>query len=72
MFNSPEVLAWFNDVARKVNPAGTVVPNANNPVQAIDDEIKALESKMGMPEWYKDTQSQERYRELVNARSNLK
>ena len=71
LFNSPEVMAYFSDVMRKVSPAATVVPNSNNPMQTINDEIKALEGKMGTPEWYKDTDAQARYQELVTARESL-
>jgi hypothetical protein len=71
LFNSPEVAVWMADAARKLNPAATVVPNSNNPAQAVDDEIKALEDRMGTPEWYKDTAAQERYRSLVDAKSNM-
>ena len=71
MMNSPEVLEFFAQISRKVNPAGTVVPNANNPVQAIDDEIKKLEERMGSPEWYKDQGAQKRYQDLITAKQNM-
>lgn len=71
VFNSPEVMVFFADLARQVNPAGTVVPNANNPVQAINDEIANLESRMGTDEWYADTAAQQRYQQLVTARENM-
>lgn len=72
MMNSPEVMHFFADIARKVNPAGTVVPNANNPTQAISDEIKALEARMGDREWFKDKAAQNRYQQLVTARQQMK
>lgn len=71
LFSSPEVAVFFADMARKVNPAGTVVPNSNNPLQSINDEIAALEGKMGTDEWFKDVNAQKRYQELVTARSNM-
>lgn len=71
LFNSPEFQIFMADVARKVNPAGTVVPNSANPTQAIDDEIKTLEKKMGTDEWFKDTDGQKRYQQLVEARGNM-
>ena len=71
LFNSPEFMVFFADVARQLNPAGTVVPNANNPVQAIDDEIKALEARMGDKEWFKDTEAQNRYQALLNAKDGM-
>lgn len=71
MFNSPEVMVAMADWARKLNPAATVVPNANNPVQTINDEIKALEAKMGTDEWYKDKDAQQRYQELLDAQKAM-
>lgn len=72
VFNSPEAMVFFGDMARKLNPAGTVVPNSNNPVQAIDDEIKSLEGKMKEPGWHKDVDSQSRLTALYNAQENMK
>lgn len=69
-FNSPEVMGFFADSARALNPAGTVVPNSNNPVQAIDTEIAALEARMGDADWHKDKAAQKRYMELVEAKEN--
>ena len=72
LFNSPEAMVYFGDIARKLNPAGTVVPNANNPVQAIGDEIKALEARMGEPGWHKDAEAQARYQSLIDAQNQMK
>jgi len=72
LFNSPEVAVFLADVARKLNPAGTVVPNSNNPTQAITDEIKALEKRMGTDEWFKDSAAQKRYQDLVTAKGNMR
>ena len=71
MFNAPEIMVYFADMARKLNPSATVVPNSNNPVQSINDEIKALEGRMGTDEWHKDKESQDRYMALVDARNNM-
>ena len=60
------------DWARKLNPAATVVPNNANPMQAIESEIAGLEDKMGTDEWFKDEAAQQRYRDLISARDNLK
>jgi hypothetical protein len=72
MFSSPQVANFFADMARKVNPSATVVPNSDNPLQSINEEIKKLESKMGTDEWYKDTQSQKRFQDLVTARDRMR
>lgn len=71
VFNSPEVMIAFADWARKVNPTAALLPNSNNPMQTMNDEIKALEDRMGTPEWYKDTAAQKRYQDLLNAREQL-
>ena len=65
-------MVFFADIARKLNPAGTVVPNSNNPTQAISDEIAKLEGRMGEDEWYKDQESQTRLQELYTAREAMK
>jgi hypothetical protein len=72
MFNSPEVAQFFADVARKVNPAGTVVPNSANPTEAIDSEITKLEARMGTDEWHKDSKAQQRYLDLITAQDNMR
>jgi len=71
LFNSPEFMTWLADMAYKANPAATVVPGSNNPVQSINDEIKALEKRMGTPEWYKDEDAQKRYQDLIDARERM-
>lgn len=72
MFNSPEVMTFFADMARKLNPAGTVVPGSNNPTQAITDEIAKLEARMGDDDWHKDRTAQNRIQELYTARDAMK
>ena len=70
LFNSPEVGMFLADIARKINPSGTVVPNSANPMQSMKDEIAKLEGKMGTDEWYKNQDMQKRYMDLQNAMSN--
>jgi hypothetical protein len=72
LFNSPEVMNTLTEMMRTVAPAATVVPNANNPVQSINDEIAKLEARMGDREWFKDDAAQKRYRELLDARDRMK
>jgi hypothetical protein len=71
LFNSPEALVFFADVARTMNPSGTVVPNSNNPTLAITEELKALEDRMGTDEWFKDEPAQKRYRDLLEAQDRM-
>lgn len=72
IFNSPEIMVFFADIARKLDPAGTVVPNVANPMQSIADEIKALESRMTEPEWYKDKEGNERLLQLYEAQERMR
>ncbi len=73
MMNSPEVLMFLADVSRKTNPAATVVPNSNNPSQAIADEKAEIESLMAAnsPKYWKDEAMQARYRELLTAEEGM-
>lgn len=71
MFNSPEIMMAMSDWARKINPAATVVPGSNNPMQSINDEITALEARMSNPEWFKDQPAQDRYQKLITAREGM-
>lgn len=71
LFNSPEMMVWLSDVARKLNPAGTVVPNSANPAQAVTDEIASLEERIGSDEWFKDKPAQARYQQLLTAQSGM-
>ena len=71
MMNSPEVLEWLSGMERQINPAGTVVPNAANPVQAIKDELASLKEKIGTEEWFKDQDSQDRYQQLLEAQGRM-
>lgn len=71
IFNDPAFMVAIADWARQMNPSATVVPNANNPVQAIDDEIKSLEDRMGDDDWFKDNKAQARYRSLLDAKAAM-
>ena len=77
---NPGVLRALNEWARAINPVSTLVPNAGGDIgQAIDAEIKAIESNMrapkGSPDYKKywdDVKVQERYRELLDGRDRAK
>lgn len=73
--SSPEALKMLLSLALIDNPTGTVVPNAGgNLSQSVDDEIKKIEKAMAENRtvYNKDEAMQERYRELIDARENLK
>jgi hypothetical protein len=74
MLNSPDLLMWMADLSRKTNPAATVVPNSNNPSQAINDELKQLNGWMatGDKRYWKDEGAQARWRQLTEAQENMK
>lgn len=73
LFNSPEMLHFFADMQRKVNPMATVIDiNSANPVGDMDSEIKAIEAKMGTDAYFKDEKMQARYRQLISARDAMK
>jgi len=63
----PEAVKAVAALAREINPAGTLVPNSNNPTQAISDELNQLKKEIGTPAWYADTSKQARYQQLVAA-----
>jgi hypothetical protein len=71
IMNSPEVLVWFADMARKLNPQAALGINANDGIQAIDDEIAALKAKMGTKEWANDTAGQARYMQLIDGKTAM-
>src|SRR3546814_9381170 len=45
LFSHPDMLRYFAGLARETNPAASVVPNSNQPAQAIDAEIDTLRSE---------------------------
>ena len=68
----PEVIKAVAGIAREIYPAMTVVPNSSNPSQAISDEIKSLEARIGTPEWFADSAAQNRYKQLIAAREGMR
>lgn len=69
LFNSPEVMVFFADKARALNPMATVMPGSDNPVQATADRIKALETQMSSDSvaWHKDGAAQAELMQLYQA-----
>ena len=64
--DSPEMLKIFASLAREANPTATVVPA--NGFGTMDDELGALEKKVGTKEYWADPKMQARYTELLAAR----
>ena len=73
VFNSPEMMNFFAEAARAINPAATVVPAGNgNPMQAITGRIEQLEGMMGEPNWHKNASAQKELLDLYTARDKMK
>ncbi len=71
IFNSPEVMVAMAEWERAIDPAGTVVPNSANSVQAMTDEIAALEARMGDDDWHKDIEANKRLEDLYTAQERM-
>lgn len=74
LFNSPDFMEWMAGVSRKSNPAATVMPNANNPVQAMNDELTHIENTMKNEpnKYWGDPAMQKRYNELLGAKESMR
>jgi hypothetical protein len=78
LFNSPEIIEWFAAKAREINPAGILVPSGGeNSLASIDTEIQGIEKLMPdrRSDYWKGPKAegmQERYRQLIDARTKLK
>lgn len=74
IFNNPVMVQWLSDIAKQLNPGATVVPNAQNPVEAVKGEIEKIEKLMREdPDTYwKDEAMQRRYEKLLEAEENMR
>lgn len=78
LFNSPDVIKWMAGLARELNPAGVLIPNAGEgSMQSIDTELaklKGLMANSGSEYWKGPSaeKNQARYRQLIEAQSKLK
>jgi len=70
LYSSPEFIIGLATAEREINPAGTVVPGASNPIAVGRGEYEELKAAMGTPEWYKDKAKQARFMELHEYLSN--
>lgn len=72
LFNNANVVRWMVDLARQVNPAGTVVPGATN-ISAVDSEIEQIEKVMreDRSAYNKDEKMQGRYLQLLEAKERF-
>lgn len=69
-FNNVDVMKGFAEIARKVNPTAPLIPNDQTQMQALEDEISAIEARMGNDRaaYNKDNKAQARLRELYDIR----
>jgi hypothetical protein len=68
--DDPAMMKWFNQLAREVNPAAAVVPNAgSNAAVAMADEKKSIEAKMGTGAYTQADRA--RYMEIVAAEDKI-
>lgn len=76
IMSHPETMMWLRQLAGEINPATALIPNAGgNIVDAIEDEIKQIETWMKAPrtspegkKYWGDVKTQERYRALLGAK----
>lgn len=74
LVGTSQVVRWLVQLAREVNPVHTIVPGSGaNSGKSIDDEIGTIEKRMreDRPGYNKDEVQQQRYRELLDARSRI-
>ena len=77
LFNNPDIVSWFTDKARELNPAGILIPAAGeNAGATIDAEMQNIEKLMGnkSSEYWKGPKAetmQARYRQLIEAKQKI-
>ena len=73
VLNTPGVMEFLASMSREVDPAGSVVPNASNPVQAVEDEIKQIETTMrdDPDKYWGDRAMQQRLEDLYEAQERI-
>lgn len=68
--DDPAIMKWLNQLARDVNPAAAVVPNAgSNAVVAMAEEKALIEAKMGTAAYTQ--RDRERHMEIVAAEQKI-
>jgi len=70
--SDPQMLEWLATLSRQINPVTTLIPgNVENVASALEDEIDTIEKLMRTDRkaYNADEKQQQRYRELLDARS---
>lgn len=71
--DNPGVVKFFVNKALQENPAATIMAADGGGLESIESEIKILETRMreDRVNWFKDTEAQQRYEKLIDARDRL-
>lgn len=69
----PDIVRFFVAKAVAENPLATIVPSGGSGAQALENEIKSLEERMGKDRdaWFKDEKAQARLQQLYDARDKV-
>lgn len=73
IFNDPDMIKVFINLALVDNPSGVTVPagDGKSQTQSMNDEIAAIEATMGTKKYQKDEKTQKRYRDLIDLRTSI-
>ena len=69
--DSPEAMKFLLGLAIMQNPVTTVVPQGGDQLSSIQDEIDEIKGKMNTKEYRNSPKMKQRYRDLLEAQSNL-
>lgn len=69
----PDVLRFFADVAREMNPAATIVPAGGNQQQTVETELDKIRATMRdePDKYWADEKMQARYQQLLEAKDKM-
>jgi hypothetical protein len=72
--NDSQFIQWMVATALDLDPASTLVPTGGDSAQSIGDSITQIETvmKTDPQKYWKDSQMQQRYRELLEVRDKIK
>ena len=71
VFNTPEVMSAFAEIARKVNPAATLLPNVTNPRQSLEGRKSELQQMMREPGWHEKVEENKELDQILVALEEL-
>jgi hypothetical protein len=73
--NDPQIIHWMASLAMEVNPQYSVVPAGSSDAgRSVNDEIAQIQQMISNndPLYWKDEKKQARFRDLLEARDNIK